>query len=214
MGQVLTAEYGFLMAALGAAWSASLARTSLFLVVLSAAGVALGFAAQGGTEAFRSFALALLPLVLFLGIATFVRLVQVQRESIVYITGQNRIRQFFAQSTPAARPYFVLPIYDDQHALFRSPGTGMRRGAPRYRLLYLVVQTQGIVGVVSGGVAAAFAGLAALPLGSLATWTIGTVAFAITVGLLFAYWQRSLAELWRGIETRHPTPTDRIDAPF
>jgi hypothetical protein len=39
---VLTAEYGMLMAALGAAWSASIARTSLFLVVLSAAGVALG----------------------------------------------------------------------------------------------------------------------------------------------------------------------------
>jgi hypothetical protein len=128
---VLTAEYGMLMAALGAAWSASIARTSLFLVVLSAAGVALGFAGQSGPETFRAFAIAVLPLVLFRGAATFVRLVQVQRESVVYITGQNRIRHYFAESTPASRPYFVLPIHDDQAAIFRSVGTGMVRRPPR-----------------------------------------------------------------------------------
>ena len=37
---VLTTEYGMLMSALTAAWSASLTRTSLFLGVVSAAGVA------------------------------------------------------------------------------------------------------------------------------------------------------------------------------
>jgi hypothetical protein len=85
--QVLTAEYTVLMTALGTAWSASLTRTSLFLGVLSAAGVALGFASQGGmeTSTFLGVALAVLVLVLFLGVATFVRLVQVQRESMVYL---------------------------------------------------------------------------------------------------------------------------------
>lgn len=34
-------------------------------------------------------------------------------ESMVYITGMNRIRHFFAETAPASRPYFVLPIYDD-----------------------------------------------------------------------------------------------------
>lgn len=78
-----------LMSALNAAWNASLTRTSLFLGVLSAAGVAFGFAAQGGMEAstFLGVALAVLLLVLFLGIATFVRVVQVQRESMVYLSG-------------------------------------------------------------------------------------------------------------------------------
>jgi hypothetical protein len=40
--EVLATEYNVLMAALSAAWSASLTRTSLFLGVLTAAGV--GFA--------------------------------------------------------------------------------------------------------------------------------------------------------------------------
>jgi hypothetical protein len=56
------------------------------------------------TSTFLGVALAVLVLVLFLGVATFVRLVQVQRESMVYLVGMNRIRFFFQQSVPATRP--------------------------------------------------------------------------------------------------------------
>jgi hypothetical protein len=49
----------------------------------------------------------------------------VQRESMVDITGMNWIRHFFAETAPASRPYFVLPICDDGPALYRSIGTGM-----------------------------------------------------------------------------------------
>ena len=73
-------------------------RTSLFLGVLSAAGVALGFAAQAGVEPTDFIALAVVVVVLFLGVTTFVRLVQLQREAVVYIAGQNRIRHFFVES--------------------------------------------------------------------------------------------------------------------
>jgi hypothetical protein len=45
-----------------------------------------------------------------------------QRESMVYLTGMNRIRYFFAETAPG-RPYFVLPIYDDGPAFYRSIGT-------------------------------------------------------------------------------------------
>lgn len=91
---VLTTEYSVLMSALTTAWSASLTRTSLLLGVLSAACVAFGFASQGGVDqpTFHRLALLVLLLVWFLGIATFSRLVQFQRESMVYITGLNRIR--------------------------------------------------------------------------------------------------------------------------
>ena len=44
--EVLVAEYNMLISALNSVWSASLTRTSLFLGVLSAAGVAFGFASQ------------------------------------------------------------------------------------------------------------------------------------------------------------------------
>ena len=216
VGEVLSGEYGVLMAALGAAWSASLSRTSIFLGVLSAAGIALGFASQGGVGGaeFRGLALVVLPLVLFLGVATFVRLVQVQRESVVYITGMNRIRHFLQETAPASRPYFILPAHDDQVALYRSPGTGMSRRPPRFRLLYLAVQTQGIVGVVTSVVAAGTAGLAATGLGPAIAWGAAGGAFLITLAALFAYWQRSLTELFSAIRPLHPTPPEEMDAWF
>jgi hypothetical protein len=217
VGEVLSDEYSVLMSALSSAWSASLTRTSIFIYSLSAAGVTLGFVARGGgldQAPFRTLALVVLPLVLFLGIATFVRLVQVQRESVIYVTGMNRIRYFFQEMAPASRPYFVLPANDDEAALYRSIGTGMNRRPPRHSLLYLVVQTQGIVGVLAGAVAAAFGGLAAAPAGAGLAWVVAAVAFAGTVAALFTYWQRSLGTLRAAIRPIHPTPSDEIDAPF
>lgn len=205
-----------LTAALSAVWSASLVRTSIFLGVLSATGVALGFVAQGGvaSDDFRSFALVVLPLVLFLGIATFVRLVQIQREAIVYITGLNRIRFFAQQQAPASKPYFVLTAHDDDLAIYRSPGTGMPRRPPRYRLLYLAVQTQGIVGLMTAVVGGAFAALLAAPLGSTATWIAAIAVFVGLVAGQMVFWQRSLAELQSALHPINPTPPEEVGAPF
>ena len=216
VAEVLAAEYGLLTAALGAAWSASLTRTSLFLFSLSASGVALGFAAQGGVAQgpFRTFALVVLPILLFIGIATFIRVVQVQRESIVYITGLNRIRHFMAEGAPAARRFLVLPIYDDQVALYRSIGTGMTVKPPRYQVLYLVVQTQGMVGVVTAAVAAAIVGLLVAPAGDVTAWLAAALTFVAVAVALFAYWQRSLRALQASIRSEFPTPPEEYGAPF
>jgi hypothetical protein len=46
VGEVLCNEYSLLTSALSAAWSASLTRTSIFLISLSAAGITLGFVGQ------------------------------------------------------------------------------------------------------------------------------------------------------------------------
>lgn len=213
---ILGSEYALLGSALGAAWSASLNRTTIFLGVLSAAGVAAGFAAQGGIESgsFVSVALVVLPVMFFLGVATFVRLVQVQRESIVYIAGMNRIRYFFQQIAPKTRPYFVLPAHDDGSALFRSPGTGMPLRPPRFQLLYLLVQTQGVVGVITAAVGGAFGALLVARVAPDLSWPLGVTLFVVAAAGLFVYWQRSLTELMRSIRSVNPTPADEIGAQF
>ena len=216
IAQALSGEASLLMAALSAAWSASLIRTSIFLAVLSAAGVALGIVAQGGMgiEGFRRFALIILPIVLFLGLATFIRLVQVQRESIVYITGLNRIRHFILQRVPESRPYFVLPAHDDEAALYRSPGTGMTLRPPRFRLVYLLVQTQGVVGLLNAVVAAGIGGMLAETVAAGTGWAAAVLSFVVVLAGQLAYWQRSLAELLRSIRPISPTPPDEFGAPF
>jgi len=137
--EVLSEEYRVLASALSAAWSASLVRTSIFLGVLSASVVALGLVVR--SESFTQFALVILPLALFLGLATFERVVEIQREATIYITGMNRIRFFFQTVAPASRPFFILPSHDDDVGLYRSQGTGMHRRAPRFGVGLALVQT-------------------------------------------------------------------------
>lgn len=213
---VLVAEYNVLISALNSVSSASLTRTSLFLGVLSAAGMAFGFASQGGVDpsTFLALALQVFVLVLFLGIATFARLVEIQRELMVYIAGMNRIRYFFQEVAPASRPYFVLPIYDDGPALYRSIGTGMRRKRPKFEILHLTVQTQGNVGIVTAVVAAGCGALVASPAGNVVAWLGAILAFLVTLVALFVYWHRSLADIRAAIRPLHPTPSDRVNEPF
>jgi hypothetical protein len=133
---------------------------------------------------------------------------------MVYIAGMNRIRYFFQEVAPASRQYFVLPIYDDGPALYRSIGTGMRRKRPKFELLHLTVQTQGIVGIVTAVVAAGCEALAASPAGNVMAWLGAILAFLVTLVALFVYWHRSLADIRAAIRPLHPTPSERVNEPF
>lgn len=212
VAEVLTAEYGLLASMLSAVWSASLVRTSLFLAVISALAVSLGLAAQasgGFNDTFTVFALVALPLTLFLGLATFARTVEIQREAIVYITGMNRIRHFFTRTVPGSRPHVVLATHDDDLGVYRSQGTGIRFGPPRYRLVFALVQTQGIVAVMCSAIAGVLGGLAGARVGPALAWPIGAVAFVITLVALLAYWTQSIKQLQAAIRPISPTPPDQ-----
>lgn len=216
--EVVRGEYAVLLSALTSSWSVSMSRTSVFLGVLSAAGVALGFAAQGGGfgPTFYGFALVILPVTLFLGLATFVKQVQIGREAVIYIIGMNRIRHFLAESVPGTAAYFVLSVHDDEMSLYRNIGAGMERRPPRLRLAFALVQTQGVVAVVCGVVAGATGGLAATwaTLAAPWPWVLAGILFLGTTGGLLAYWQASIAELQAAIRPMHPTPPEAVDAPF
>ena len=217
LSEALRSEYGLLATMLATVWSASLFRVSLFLGVVSAIGVALGFAAQAGGGSggrFTLFALIALPLAFFLGLATFIRTVELQREAFVYITGMNRIRHAIADAVPASRPYFVLSIYDDAAGVYRSQGTGIRLRPPRPRLLFALVQTQGIVAVMCGALAGIIGGIATAWWNSYVAWALAALAFIVVLTLLLAYWTRSIARLEAAIHPMFPTPPEAKDAPI
>jgi hypothetical protein len=215
VAQVLSVEMGTLMASLSGAWSVSMSRVSILLAVLSAVIVALSFVAQGtgfGPE-FVAFASILLPLLLFLGLATFVRVVQGTREAVVYVLGMNRIRHFFAEATPRSLAYLTMPIFDDESALARSAGGGMTRRPPRGRLRWALVQVPGVVAVidaaVGGGLTALVVAWAGQPVAVVAV--LAVMAFVVLLGVLLAYWERSVRELSAALEPRFPTPPTQED---
>lgn len=208
-------EYAVLASMLATVWSASLSRVSLFLGVVSAVGVALGFAAQAGSgfgSTFTVFALVALPMALLLGLGTFVRSIELQREAFVYITGMNRIRHAIAETVPASRPYFVLSIYDDALGVWRSQGTGIRLRPPRRQLVFALVQTQGIVAAICAALAGIIGGLATAFFSATVAWWVSLIAFVVTLVALLRYWSRSFAQIQAAVRPRFPTPPEAMDS--
>ena len=75
--QILTTEHWSLLSTRALSWNEAFSRATMFLSVLSGAVVALALVAQATAfgEGFVTFALLILPVVLFVGVTTFMRLV-------------------------------------------------------------------------------------------------------------------------------------------
>jgi hypothetical protein len=159
--QILSTEHWSLLATRSMSWSESFARTGLFLSVLSASVVALGLVggATGFGGGFAVFALALLPVALFVGLATFVRLDEVNMEDALWVAGMNRIRHAYLQIKPGLEPYFTAGTTDDMIGIGRT--FAMTRHPTRANtLVHQFITTPGMVAVVNGALAAAIVGIA------------------------------------------------------
>jgi hypothetical protein len=99
---------------------------------LSAAIVALALVASTAGFGGRTvtLALVLLPVVLFLGIATHIRVVDINQAEIELMLAMNRLRNAYLRIVPALAPYFSTSPYDDERGLTASylvfQGHGLR----------------------------------------------------------------------------------------
>jgi hypothetical protein len=188
-----------------------MSRTTVFLSVLSAAIIALalladatGFGAQTTT-----LALVLLPVVLFLGLATHIRLVAINREEVELVLAMNRLRRAYLTIAPGLEPYFTTGHHDDQRGLAASylhaefPG-GLRPWAQFFQA------TPTIVATVDAALAAAIVVLAVRAAEAATTVAVaaGAVAFLVVWAALFSRQRRALDPLHR-TPPRFPTPPDQ-----
>ncbi len=56
----------------------------------------------------------LFPLLFFLGLVSFERVLQSAIEDIVCARGMNRIRHLYVELAPQVKDYFILSIHDDE----------------------------------------------------------------------------------------------------
>src|SRR5437667_11980549 len=96
----------------------------MYLTTLSGAIVALGLVggATGFGQSFTLFALVILPVVLFIGLATWIRLGASNYHEALCVIGMNRIRAAYLQLAPDLQRHFVLRAHDD------FPGIGVTMG--------------------------------------------------------------------------------------
>ena len=192
--QVMSSEYNALTQLLNGSYALTNFRTSLLLGVVSASGVALALVAEATrfSETFVIFALVLLPVVLFIGVATFVRLARSLQEAILYLQGMNRVRRFFQEQAPITVPYFVLSSQDDPAGLFQSSA---HRQSP-WLLTFLLSTANGVVAVVNSVVAAVIGAVLTIklagvggPMPLVAAVCVFLAVLVISVGLwLWSLW--------------------------
>ena len=122
--QFLSAEHWSLLATRSMSWNEAFSRTSMFLSTLSAATVALALAgpAMSFGSAFPLFALVVLSVTLFLGLATYIRLVQVNNEDLYWVAGMNTIRNAYTRLSPGIEDDFVTGHSLDPDGMARTFG--------------------------------------------------------------------------------------------
>ena len=106
--QALTTEHTALQSARSSTVSESAARSGLYLTTLSSAVVALALVGQVSKfgDAFLIFALAILPVVFFLGLITYGRLLQTGVEDVIYARAIGRIHRVYEGIDPNQAKYF------------------------------------------------------------------------------------------------------------
>src|SRR5215207_9394377 len=207
--QLLGTEHWSLIAARSLIWNEAQSRATVFLTVLSASIIALALLADatGVGAQTTTLALVLLPVVLLLGIATYVRLVQINTEEFQLVLAMNRLRRAYLTIAPGLEPYFTTGHYDDEKGLVT---TYMLHRPTQARLwLHFLVNTPTIVATVDASLAATIVVLllqvAEAPRATLVAG--GVVAFLAVWGTLFPM-QRYVLHPLRDTTPRFPTPQE------
>lgn len=179
---------------------------------VAAGTVALALIAQlsGVGSQFLVFAVVILPTLLFLGVGTFRRLIDLSIEDSVYLVGLTRIRAYFHRSEPSIGRYDIFVGTDDLGSLVIN--NGQLETQVRVRLWRVFVTTSGtiatICAVIAGATAAVLLTMAAVD----GFWiAIGGVSAGLAMLLFLFYLQFSkIRQVFGSYRPRFPGPPRTI----
>jgi hypothetical protein len=197
--QMMSTEHWSLLASRNLAWTEVFARASMFLSALSFSVVALALAGQasGFGEEFRVFALIVLPVVLFLGITTTLRMDNANHHDALCVIGMNRIRAGYLEIAPDLERFFVMGTTDDIAGIGRTMG-----GLPnRPFFVDVFAATPTLISVLNCVIAATILALGASQIGLASGVAILAGAVVAVVG--FTVWSYVVREHAMKLMTDH-----------
>lgn len=204
--QVLATEHWSLLATRSMLWSESFSRTSMFLTVVSASVVGLALVGQAADfgDDFRAFALLLLPLILALGLGTFLRVSDINDEETLLVAGMNRLRHGYLALAPELEPYFVTGHHDDEPGVLKTYSALEERLKPS-RVLATMPVLVGVIDAAVGGILLALA-TDALGANRAASTAIGVIGAVLAGAMLARSQLRRVDRLRRLYRPRFPSP--------
>jgi hypothetical protein len=207
--QALTTEHFTLQTARAVAVSEGNGRTALYVGALSSTLVALALVAQRSPlgEVFYAVALTVLPAVLFLGLVTYVRVLQSSIEDIVYARAINRIRHYYTEIDPSQAHYFLLSGRDD----VRGALANMHVRDSWTQFLFTMPSAVAVINALLAGVTVALALMTTigtpLPVTVLAGMAFGTAALALHLAYQVRRFATMKAKVAAVFPSGRPRPT-------
>lgn len=157
---------------------------------------------------FLIFALILLPVVLFVGLTTYFRLVALNLDDGWWVIGMNRLRAAYMDRRPELARFFITGVSDDLAGLARSFMGRVPDAVPSPLALFLhsFTTTPGLVATVSSVLAGVLGGIIALRFGAGMglSFAVGGVVFVATFVLLILHEMRVLLQDLRTYMPKFP----------
>ena len=204
---IMMTEHSNLQAMRSATIAEATGRTTLFLGAVSSSLIALAFVGQVSKmgAAFSLFALILLPSLIFLGLATFIRTYQSGTEDMIAARGINRIRHYYTEVAPQLKKYLILSRHDDLQGMLQNMGVTTRDW------WQLFVSTHGLVGIINSVLTAVFFGLLVTTLLNASLSVAGLTATAVFFAsgfLHFRYQSLTFDAVNEKLEILFPSKTE------
>jgi len=208
--QILSTEHWSLLASRSLAWNEAFSRAGMFLTTLTGAIVALALVAQASAfgDTFTLFALVILPVVLLIGVATWIRLGSSNYHEAICVIGMNRIRAAYLELAPDVERYFVMSAHDDPTGMGITMGV-QPGGGTLFWIGQILAGTPTVVMILNSVLAGTIAALVALRLdaGVPAVLGAGVLAFLVAALLHSLYARATLAKAQAGHRSLFPTPS-------
>jgi hypothetical protein len=209
--QILSTEHWSLLASRGLAWNESFSRAGMYLSTLTGSIVALSLIGgiDGFAGAFFATALVVLPVDLFIGLGTWLRMGGTNYHDAIAVAGMNRIRAAYLEIAPDLEPYFVMGVHDD------ASGIGVTMAVPpgTSTFVHLIAGTPTLVMVLNGVVSGAIAAIA-LRLANVDPAVTLAVAVLVGFALLIGQLRSARSKMQRGQQALRPMfPTPPGDRP-
>ena len=195
---ILTTEHWSLLSTRALGYQEMFARATIFIAILSGTVVALALLAQA-TQFSREtlwVALLMIPIDLFIGIATFVRSVEINFEDARWVTGMNLLRSAYLKIVPDLEPFFITAVKAD--AQLRALG----HGSPQH-----LANLGGSLTTTSSTVATLNSILAGTVAGDISALSGASTALSVLIGAVVSIVSGALHVRYAARFRRRHTPT-------
>jgi hypothetical protein len=205
---MLSTEHWSLLTARSLVYNEMFTRGGMFLTLLSASLVALGFVYQGsgGGPEFLGVVVAVLALDLFVGLATLGRIMGASAEEFRALQATARIRHAYLEIAPFVAPYLSTATTDDPDSVLEIYGQNVENVGMLVNLGHGLTTMPGMIAVLDAALVGGLVSSVVVALGGDArlALVLGIAAGIAAMFASMAYGIRTFSNLSRFSQVRFP----------